>query len=145
MNGDAPDLGAVNSHFANPDGWDHENHYTTVQDMAIFTACAMKSQTIREIVSIPEQRVFFASGENITWRNSNALLHHESAYYCPGAIGMKTGTTAAAGNCLAAVIERDGVMYISIVSGSPTRNGRYEDTLKLLELIPSQENETPEP
>ena len=49
---------------------------------------------------------------------------------------MKTGTTSKAGNCLLSVIEQDGVLYVAVVAGSPTRNGRYEDTLKLLELIP---------
>lgn len=137
MNDVADELGAVDSHFANPDGWDHEDHYTTVHDMAIFAAHAMENEVIREIVSTPEKWVMFASGENITWRNSNALLHAESPYYHPGAVGMKTGTTSNAGNCLLAVVEQDGITYIAVVSGSPTRNGRYEDTHKLLELIPN--------
>lgn len=139
MNEVAAELGAVNSHFANPDGWDHEEHYTTVRDMAIFAAHAMENETIREIVSTPEKWVMFASGENITWRNSNALLHAESGYYHPGAVGMKTGTTNAAGNCLLSVVEVDGIQYIAVVSGSPTRSGRYEDTLKLLEQISTGE------
>ena len=138
MNQVAAELGAVNSHFTNPDGWDHAEHYTTVRDMAIFAAHAMEYETIREIVSTPEKWVMFASGENITWRNSNALLHGESGYYYPGAVGMKTGTTTAAGNCLLSVVEVEGVQYIAVVSGSPTRNGRYEDTLKLLELVPNE-------
>lgn len=137
MNDVAAELGAVNSHFVNPDGWDDENHYTTVRDMAIFAAHAMEYEVLREIVSTPEKWVMFASGENITWRNSNALLHAESPYYHPGALGMKTGTTDNAGNCLLSVVEQNGTMYIAVVSGSPTRNGRYEDTLKLLELIPA--------
>ena len=139
MNDLAAELGAVNSHFVNPDGWDDENHYTTVRDMAVFAAYAMENETLREIVSTPEKWVMFVSGENITWRNSNALLHAESAYYHPGAVGMKTGTTDAAGNCLLSVIEENGVMYIAVVAGSPTRSGRYEDTLKLLELVAPKE------
>lgn len=136
MNELAADLGAVNSHFVNPDGWDNDEHYTTVHDLALLAAHAMEYEAIREIVSTPEKWVMFASGENITWRNSNALLHAESGYYHPGAVGMKTGTTSKAGNCLLSVIEQDGVLYVAVVAGSPTRNGRYEDTLKLLELIP---------
>jgi len=139
MNDLAVELGAVSSHFVNPDGWDDAEHYTTVQDMAVFAAHAMEYDTIREIVSTPEKWVMFVSGENITWRNSNALLHAESAYYHPGALGMKTGTTDAAGNCLLSVIEENGKAYIIVVSGSPTRNGRYEDTLKLLELVAPKE------
>lgn len=136
MNDVAAELGATGSHFANPDGWDHENHYTTVRDMALFAAHAMENDVIREIVSTPEKWVVFASGQNITWRNTNSLLHAESPYYYPGAIGMKTGTTSNAGNCLLAVVEQDGAAYIAVVSGSPTRNGRYDDTLNLLKLIP---------
>ena len=137
MNDLAAELGAVDSHFVNPDGWDNENHYTTVRDMAIFAAHAMEYEVIREIVATPEKWVMFASGENITWRNSNSLLHPENSYYHPGAVGMKTGTTNKAGNCLLSVIEQDGVLYIAVVAGSPTRSGRYEDTHKLLELIPN--------
>jgi len=136
MNDLAAELGAGNSHFANPDGWDHEDHYSTVYDMAIFAAHAMEYEVLREIVSTPEQWVMFVSGENITWRNTNALLHQDSGYYLPGAVGMKTGTTTAAGNCLLSVVEKDGAFYVAVVAGSPTKTGRYEDTLKLLELIP---------
>jgi len=136
MNDLAVELGAVSSHFVNPDGWDDAEHYTTVQDMAVFAARAMEYDTIREIVSTPEKWVMFVSGENITWRNTNALLHQDSGYYLPGAVGMKTGTTTAAGNCLLSVVEKDGAFYVAVVAGSPTKTGRYEDTLKLLELIP---------
>lgn len=142
MNDLAAELGAVNSHFANPDGWDNKEQYTTVQDLAIFVANAMESETIREIVSTREQWVVFVSGENITWRNTNALLNPESKYYCPNAVGMKTGTTTAAGNCLAAVVEQNGSLYISIIVGCPTEAGRYEDTFKLLNMIPQAEAET---
>ncbi len=137
MNDLAAELGATDSHFANPDGWDHEDHYTTVRDMALFAAHAMKQETIRNIVSTPEKWVMFVSGENITWKNSNALLHADSGYYHPDAVGMKTGTTTAAGNCLLSAFERNGTLYIAVVAGSATRNGRYEDTLKLLELLPN--------
>lgn len=137
MNDLAAELGAADSHFVNPDGWDHEDHYTTVRDMALFAARAMEHETLRNIVSTPEQWVMFVSGENITWQNSNSLLHSDSSYYHPDAVGMKTGTTEAAGNCLLSAFERNGTLYIAVVAGSATRNGRYEDTLKLLELLPN--------
>lgn len=77
-------------------------------------------------------QLYFVSGENITWTNTNALLAPNSAYYCADAVGIKTGTTASAGNCLIAAFERNGKTYLSAVVGCGTGNDRYELTLKML-------------
>ena len=47
-------------------------------------------------------------------------------------MGIKTGTTANAGNCLIAAFERNGKTYLSAVVGCGTGNDRYELTLKML-------------
>ena len=135
MNNYAYSLGAVNSNFTNPDGWDDYSQYTTVHDMALISAHAMQFYEIRSIVSCPSRYVTFASGENALWYNSNALLHPESQYYLPQAIGLKTGTTPLAGNCLIAVINSYGTEYIAIVAGCETDIGRYEAMHQLVDLI----------
>lgn len=136
MNELAAELGAENSHFANPAGLDDVNHYSTVSDMALFASHVLKSDLLRKIVSTPEIWVQFVSGENVTWRNTNVAIQPAHVLYNPNAVGMKTGTTPAAGCCLLSVVEKNGHLYIAIVAGGLSNNGRYTDTAELLKLIP---------
>jgi D-alanyl-D-alanine carboxypeptidase (penicillin-binding protein 5/6) len=39
----------------------------------------------------------------------------------PGAIGLKTGHTEGAGNCLVALAERDGVRVLAVLLNAPNR------------------------
>ena len=135
MNSFAADVDAADSHFTDPDGWDDEQHYTTVADIARFSACAMKHPEIRDCVALTDTYRVFETGENVTWVNTNKLLQKESPYYCPSALGLKTGTTPRAGNCLSAVFERDGKEYIVIAAGCCTDEERYKAVLDLYDKI----------
>lgn len=135
MNDFAVSIGAVNSNFLNPDGWDIENQYSTVYDLALISAYAIQIDEIRNIVSSQSKYVVFASGENITWHNTNALLQPDSKYYLPQAVGLKTGTTAKAGNCLIAVVDIDGDEYIAVVTGCKSNDERYASVHKLIKQI----------
>lgn len=135
MNDYAIQLGASNSHFVTPDGWDHAQQHTTIYDLAKISAHAMQLEEIRNIASSRSKYVVFASGENITWTNTNALLQPDSSYYLPDAIGLKTGTTPLAGNCLIAVINRNGTDYIVIMAGCQSKSGRYEAIHELVNML----------
>lgn len=135
MNDYAIQIGASNSHFVTPDGWDHAQQHTTIYDLARISAHAMQMEEIRNIASSRSKYVVFDSGENITWTNTNALLQPDSSYYLPDAIGLKTGTTPLAGNCLIAVINRNGTDYIAIVAGCQSNTGRYEAIHELVNMI----------
>lgn len=135
MNDFAVSIGAVNSNFLNPDGWDVENQYSTVYDLALISAYAIQIDEIRNIVSSQSKYVVFDSGENITWHNTNALLQPDSKYYLPQAVGLKIGTTAKAGNCLIAVVDIDGGEYIAVVTGCKSNEERYESVHELIRLI----------
>lgn len=135
MNDFAVSIGAVNSNFLNPDGWDIENQYSTVYDLALISAYAIQTDEIRNIVSCQSKYVVFYSGENITWHNTNALLQPDSKYYLPQAIGLKTGTTAKAGSCLIAVVDIDGDEYIAVVTGCKSNDERYASVHKLIKQI----------
>ncbi len=135
MNDFAVSIGATNSNFLNPDGWDIENQYSTVYDLALISAYAIQTEEMRNIVSSQSKYVVFASGENITWQNTNALLQPDSKFYLPQAIGLKTGTTTMAGNCLIAVVDIEGVEYIAVVTGCKSNNERYEQVYELIKRI----------
>lgn len=135
MNNYARSLGITNSNFTNPDGWDSENQYSTVYDLALISAHAVKLDEIRNITSSQSKYVVFASGENITWKNTNLLLQADSKYYLPQAIGLKTGTTAKAGHCLIAVVNIDDAEYVAVVIGCKSDDARYEAVHELIKLI----------
>ncbi len=131
MNDLASELGLKNSHFANPDGWDNNEQYTTAYDLCILARYAMTLPEIREAALCCEKNVVISSGEVFTWHNSNKLLDPYSEFYNKNVTGLKTGSTVKAGNCLISVFETNGLTYISIITGCETDYERYEKTLCL--------------
>lgn len=135
MNEFAECIGMTKSNFVNPDGWDDDRQFTTVSDLIKIAEYALKNSDIFNITSSFQKNVTIYSGENFTWINSNLLLSPYSDHYCESAVGMKTGTTANAGNSLIAVFNKNKRNYITVVAGCKTDEGRYELSLKLLSLI----------
>lgn len=135
MNDFAAELGMRNSHFADPDGWDDDRHYTTAYDLTKIANYALSVPEIREIVSTRKRYVVFESGESITWYNGNKLLQTGSDYYCENAIGMKTGFTDNAGLCLIAAFEKNGKTYIITIVGCTDDKKRYDKVLELFDEI----------
>ena len=68
----------------------------------------------------------------LQWHNTNLLVDPTSQYYCPYALGLKTGQTPAAGSCLLSAFDIDGNQYIIGVFGCPDVESRFADTLQLL-------------
>lgn len=135
MNDYANEIGVKNTNFTTPDGSDSENQYSTVEDIAIITAHAMKNKTISEIVSMHYKKVVFASGQIAKWTNTNELINPDSVYYTEGVTGFKTGGTEKAGKCLSATFTVAGVEYIAIVMGCDNNDARYENILQLIGVI----------
>lgn len=131
MNQLANELEMTNTHFSTPDGWDHHQQLTTIHDLIKLTKYAIKIKEIQEITATPKKTVTAKTGESFDWINSNRLLHEESDYYCPYAIGTKTGSTVLAGNCLISEFYVNARNYIIIVAGCPTDESRFEATLEL--------------
>lgn len=125
MNDFAFGLGMRNSYFVTPDGSDDPRQFSTTEDMLRLAEYALTVPEIREIVAMPSKYVVFASGDIATWNSTNQLINEKSRFYCPEAIGMKTGSTDAAGLCLIAAFEKDGKTYIISVTGCEDTNERY--------------------
>lgn len=122
------ELGMRNSYFVTPDGSDDPRQFSTPADMLLVAEYALTVPEIREIIAMPSKYVVFESGHTATWNNSNRLLNEDSPFYCPEAIGMKTGSTDSAGLNLISAFEKDGKTYIIIVTGCETSNERYTKT-----------------
>jgi len=135
MNAFVERIGADNSHFVNPDGWDDDAQYTSVWDMAMITAYAMKVPEIREIAGEYSREIHFVSGQSVTWKSTNSLMNPKSKYYHPQVIGLKTGSTSRAGKCLISVIQMDGEEYISVISGCEKDKERFTTSLELIRFL----------
>ena len=104
MNEAARELGMENSSFANPNGLDAENHYSTARDMAALACAAVKNETLLRIAST---RSVTIGGRTMT--NHNKLLQH-----LDGCLGLKTGYTRAAGRTLVSCAERNGQRLVAV-------------------------------
>jgi D-alanyl-D-alanine carboxypeptidase (penicillin-binding protein 5/6) len=114
MNRRARRLGARDTRFASPNGLD-DSGYSTSRDLVAITAEAFRDATFREVVATKLHRIPSPDGDPRRIQNRNALL-----WLYRGAIGVKTGYTAAAGFCLVAAAERDGLRLVAVVLGAPS-------------------------
>ncbi len=107
----ADDLGCADTVFLTPHGLPCEGHHTTARDLALIAREAMKHDTFRTIVSTRRATIPWAGHDyDRVLNNKNKLL----ATY-PGATGIKTGYTKAAGRCLVFGAERSGMEIIGVV------------------------------
>jgi len=104
MNEEAQALGMTSSSFANPNGLDHEAHYSTARDMANLARAAMENETLVRIVSTKQITI---GGR--TMSNHNKLLSYQD-----GCLGLKTGYTKAAGRTLVSCAEKNGQRLIAV-------------------------------
>lgn len=121
MNERAAELGMENTHFANAHGLHNANHYTSARDIALMVRQALKNDTFATIVSSRSHEV---PPTNLSDRrrlsSTNALINplYEGRYIYPRAIGVKTGSTSAAGQCLASAAVSGGETLICVVLGA---------------------------
>lgn len=108
MNATAERLEMRQSHFVNPNGLDHPDHYSTALDLAYLTSYALQNPDFARIVSTKQATI---SG-NRCLHNHNKLL-----WRYDGCIGVKTGYTRAAGRILVSAAERDGRRLVVVTIG----------------------------
>ncbi len=115
MNEKAREIGAYNTHFANPHGLPADEHYTTAHDLALIASKAMKNDLFREIVSTKQKTISWEGSEwNRSLKNHNKLLTmYEYAN------GIKTGFTKKDGRCLVSSAEKDGLQLIGVTLSAP--------------------------
>ena len=120
MNDKARYLGLNDTHFANPNGLDHPDHYSTARDLAVLAAYAMENCVFARTVSTKTLTV----GQRYM-KNHNKLL-----WMVDGADGVKTGFTRAAGRVLVSSATRDGRRLVAVTIHAPND---WQDHQKLLE------------
>jgi D-alanyl-D-alanine carboxypeptidase (penicillin-binding protein 5/6) len=122
----AQELGAKDSHFANPHGLTDPQHWTTAYDLALITRTALRNPTFAAVVALRERPLSFEYlDRDVVLHNTNRLLH-----IMPEADGVKTGTTAAAGACLVASATRADQKLIAVLLHD---GNRWNDSARLLQ------------
>ena len=143
MNEKAKEIGCVNSNFLNAYGEHDVGHYSTASDLALIAKYAMQNDTFREIVKktsyklpatskYPNDDRFFTTTNQLLIVNNN---DRQDNYYYKYAIGIKTGFTTPAGNCLVAAANKDGLEFITVILGATSNSqgfsNRYLETIKM--------------
>jgi serine-type D-Ala-D-Ala carboxypeptidase (penicillin-binding protein 5/6) len=117
MNAMAVKLGLTKTHFTDPSGLPDPGEYSTystAQDLINLGRAAMRLKTFSTIVATRVYKVLAINGHRAhVWKNLNPLL---GKY--PGVIGIKTGFTNAAGQCLLFEARQGSVTLIGVVLDS---------------------------
>ncbi|MFG1707736.1 D-alanyl-D-alanine carboxypeptidase family protein [Nonomuraea sp. M3C6] len=129
MNATARQLGMNDTEYVNADGLPtpRGDGYSTARDQAVLAAEALRNPLIKKAAGT-QRHTLAANDEHrsYSWRSTNKLLG------TPGAIGLKTGFTQAAGFCLAFAGERDGHRLVGVLLGESVSSRRFETAESLL-------------
>lgn len=138
MNEEAKALGATNSHFLNPHGLTEDGHYSCAYDMYLIFQEVMKYPEFTQIIHQDTYETIYHDAEGnpkeYTCGTTNLFLRGD--YTAPEGItviGGKTGTTAAARNCLV-LLSKDsaGNPYVSVILNCSERQYLYQEMTELL-------------
>ncbi len=128
MNQRAITLGLKDTHFSNVSGVEADDHYSSAYDLSLIANELMKNQTLKGFVGTKEDTVYTTDKQTVhKLKNLNELL-----WTVPGVIGVKTGWTEVAGDCLATYVTRNGHDIITVVLKS---QDRFADSTKLIEWV----------
>ena len=129
MNERAAELGMKDTHFVNctglDDGPNAASHRTSCHDIAVMSRQLLQHEAILQYTTIWMDSV--RNGQ-FGLSNTNKLVR-----FYPGATGLKTGFTSAAGYCLSASACREGVSFIAVVMNCETSDQRFSSAKALLD------------
>lgn len=110
MNAYAYELGLNNTHFTNPHGLFHEEHYTTAKELGAIALAVLQNDTLCQIVAMKKATI-----PHDGVKDKRLLVNHNKLLKSyEGAIGMKTGFTKRTGRCLVSAAQRDGLTLIAV-------------------------------
>jgi len=130
MNDRAKELGMEDTYFVNCTGLDDgegaDRHLTSAYDIALMSRELMKNHPdIQKFTTIWMDTVRDGA---FGLANTNKLIR-----FYPGATGLKTGFTQAAGYCLSATAAKGDLSLIAAVMGSETSQKRFAACKSLLD------------
>ena len=126
MNKRARELGLTDTHFENPHGLDHKEHYTTARELARITRAALENELFRTIASTRKTTIPHTEVEGVRL----LVNHNKMLRMYEGCIGVKTGYTQRSGRCLVSAATRDGVTLIAVTLNAPND---WDDHTRMLD------------
>jgi D-alanyl-D-alanine carboxypeptidase len=115
MNAEAAKLGMGCTRYSSPSGFYDAGNFSCAADLAELARVDLSQPRIARVARTYSAVLPFPiKGGKLYLYNNNPLL----IYHYPGATGLKTGYTLAAGRCLVATAERDGVRLGVVVLNS---------------------------
>jgi len=123
MNDKAKLWGMTNSNFDEPSGLSSKNT-STPKDLIKLASVLSTNQTFKEITSTANSKIFNQDGKAYNLTTTNKILGSV------GVVGMKTGYTLDAGQCLITAVERNGRRIITVVLNSPDR---FQESKNMIE------------
>jgi D-alanyl-D-alanine carboxypeptidase len=116
MNEEAAVLGLSCTQYSTPSGYVDQGNFSCPADLAELAYDDLAQPRIARIAgTVSVVLPFPIKGGKLFLYNNNPIL----IYGYPGASGLKTGYTTAAGTCLVATAERDGVRLGAVLLNSP--------------------------
>ncbi len=115
MNQKAQEIGAVNTHFENPNGLPQDGHYTTAYDLGLIACYALKNPFFCKIVSTRETTIAW-NGRDYGRKLSN---HNKMLRLYEGCDGVKTGFTKSTGRALVTSATRNGMQVVAVTLNDP--------------------------
>ncbi|MDV6319902.1 D-alanyl-D-alanine carboxypeptidase family protein [Chromohalobacter sp. HP20-39] len=123
MNQQAARMNLKHTHFMNPTGLPHDDHYSSAHDLAVIAQHIIKDY--------PDHYEMY-SEKYFTWNDIRQPNRNRLLWRDPNVDGLKTGHTEAAGYCLVASAKEDGTRLIAVVMGTDSDEARAQETQKLL-------------
>jgi D-alanyl-D-alanine carboxypeptidase (penicillin-binding protein 5/6) len=116
MNAEAAKLGMGCTRYSSSSGYLNAGNFSCAADLAMLAHVDLEQPRLASIVrTYTAELPFPIKGGKLYLYNNNPLL----IYHYPGLTGLKTGFTDAAGKCLVATAERDGVRLGVVLLHSP--------------------------
>ncbi|AUS59494.1 D-alanyl-D-alanine carboxypeptidase [Chlamydia abortus] len=130
------ELGCDHTHFNNPHGLHHPDHYTTAGDLIRIMREGLKEPLFRQVIRTTNYTMAPTNlSEERILHLTNKLILPGSTYYYPPALGGKTGTTKDAGRNLVFAAKKHGRSIITIAAGYSAMSELYEDVIALCEGV----------
>ncbi len=129
MNRYAYSIGMRNSHFSNPCGYDGSDHYTTPNDLLKLTEFAIRNSTFNAICALNEHTYYSQN----THKKFYAYTHNRLLNRYEYAVGVKTGYTNKAGQCLIARAKKGNQDYVIVMMHS--KEDRWKTAKNIFEQV----------
>ena len=123
MNDKAKQWGLNNTKFVEPSGL-NSSDLSSASDLVKIASILSVNETFKKITSTAISKITNQAGKTYNLTTTNKILGSG------GVVGMKTGYTLEAGQCLITAAERGGHRIITVVLNSPDR---FQESKNMIE------------